>query len=118
MESENVRRLEHPSPPPTPLQIRDPNADFIKVAEDCIRDGSFDIAFKRIQSFLRKASSEGDRAKISYFTRAFIAFLHAKGGNYSPFDPPLVPPPVIDRAVKDVALGLKLPAAAFEAPDE
>ena len=80
------------------LTIRDPDRGFMKVADECIALGSFDTAIARIRDKLVEATLDRDAAKASYYNRAFLAFLRAKGGHY---------------ALRPSAL----PAAAFEPPD-
>ena len=80
------------------LTIRNPDRGFMTVADECIALGSFDTAIARIRDKLVEAALDRDTAKASYYNRAFLAFLRAKGGNY---------------ALRPSAL----PAAAFEPPD-
>jgi hypothetical protein len=92
-------QLSKPSSSEGRLTIRDPDRGFIQVADECIALGSFDTAIARIRDRLIEAAMDRDAAKSAYYNRAFIAFLRAKGGNYT-----LRP--------------LALPAAAFEPPTE
>ena len=66
-----------------PLQIRSPDRGFIQLANDCIARGCFDSAIRKIKDCLHEAAAENDKAKAAFYTRAFLAFLHAKGGSYA-----------------------------------
>ena len=94
MESKNSIELDLPNP--AFLRIRTPDDEFYKVAEECVLDGSFDTAMKRIRSRMVQAARENDSKAISYYTRAFCAFLRFKGGSYA--DVPDVAVPAVAAA--------------------
>jgi hypothetical protein len=81
------------------LRIRDPGLEFYRMAEECDTRGTFEIALTNLKGELVDAAKRNDAKDCQLFTRAFIAFLAYKGGNY---------------AVRPAAL--RLPPAAFEPP--
>lgn len=102
MESKNSIELDLPNP--AFLRIRTPDDEFYKVAEECVLDGSFDTAMKRIRSRMVQAARENDSKAISYYTRAFCAFLRFKGGSYA--------------EVPDVAAAAAAPTRPASAPPQ
>lgn len=65
----------------TPLRIRiPPEREFMEIAEDCIDNGTFDEAIRRIIGKLVEASRTNNRSDTAYYTKAFKTFLKFHGG--------------------------------------
>lgn len=65
-----------------PLTIKNPDREFMEIAEECIANGTFDEAIRRMTRQMIEATKANNRKEIAYYTRAFKAFLRFKGGNY------------------------------------
>lgn len=69
---------------PTPLLIRTPlQEDFSVLAKDLESKGTFDQSLRFIQLWLQQAEKSRNTRDVSYYTRAFRAFLEVKGGSYA-----------------------------------
>jgi hypothetical protein len=79
--------------------------NLVDMARECIRDGTFDGYFAKIQAKLVTSALAQNASDTAYYTRAFKSFLIAQGGSYARR------PKILDAA------DMRLPAAAFETFD-
>jgi hypothetical protein len=64
-----------PPPPPPLLRIRNPEKGFAEVVDECIADGTYHAALKRLRKLMIEAETNKDLMRVSFLNRAFKVFL-------------------------------------------
>jgi hypothetical protein len=68
-------RVRAPPPPPPHLRIRNPEKGFAEVVDECIADGTYHAALKRLRKLMIEAEKNKDLMRVSFLNRAFKVFL-------------------------------------------
>ena len=71
---EGFHTLRGRAPPPL-LRIRNPEKGFAQVVDECIADGTYHAALKRMRKLMVEAEKNKDLMRVSFLNRAFKVFL-------------------------------------------